>query len=495
VPPETTPPASAQAKPRAAIGTWLGVPAAVIVMALIGWFLTTKYSGGSKTSGAGKAAPAPARTQTESRPTLPTPNGNLVSTEYSPNGDIRVEHRSGGWLYLFSAKDESKRFSLRQTSEEAAYVLFSPDEKWLVINERGHLNDASARLYRRVRPDDVEFAEANSNDTPGESLADGGWRFYLKEVNLPESTAREQVRLSGIEWSRDSTGVKLRFDSFGPNGQKIVPVPYVCNYMVSENRFVSETDVAALRGMVKEPVTASSSMPPIFNEASSSSSWEKTINDFVISFVQVNQSPDTNGIVDCYAPAVAYFDQGKVDQNVIRTDVQNYNERWPIRHDDIENGSIGTREISPQADYVATFNQNFLVESPTRRECVRGKMAVTMHVTLEGGHPKITAIQQKNLQRDKGVLEVGTTGFVEVWQTGKQHAAHTAVQTKAQEAPAKNGEMDPAAAQILGRFFPGMVPGGAPAFSNPAAGHGGGGRARVRAAEVKKTKPKKQNHP
>jgi hypothetical protein len=283
---------------------------------------------------------------------------------------------------------------------------------------------------------------------------------------LAETTARDEVRLSGVEWKPDSSTVRLRFDNFGPKGQKLVPQPYVCAYDVNGKRFSSESDADAIRSILNAPVAQANEVP--INStlpAASEIPWQKHVGDFVTAFVRTNQSTDTEATVGYYAANVDYFDQGRVDQSFIHTDVEKYNGRWPTRHDEVENNYISFQETRPGSDYLASFNLIFFAASPARRECVRGKLAVTMHVTLTGD-PKITAMQQKTLQREKGTLQITNTGFTPVWHPSKQQARGSSPNTR-QSPSGNNNQMDPAAAGILGGILDGLSRGGHPPLIKP----------------------------
>jgi serine/threonine protein kinase len=397
------------------------------------------------------ATPAPTATATATATAVaaagpPSLSGDLISTAYSPNGDIRVEHRSGGLLYLIAASDPSKHHLLRQSEDDDTAVVFSPDEKWLVLNEHSQLNDASSQLYHRSRPDDVEYVQESNKTAADKTLSESAWKFYLGEVGLGEQASRRDVRLSGVEWKPDSSGIKLRFDSIGPEGQKVLPQPYVCVYDLGSKGFSSETDTTAIRAALQQP--------------HSQVAWQKQLTDFVAAFVRVNQTNDAAGTVACYAPRVDYFDQGAVDHSAINRDVEQYNIRWPTRHDEIENNDIVVREIQPGTEYVASFNLNFFAASPARLECVRGKSAFTMHVN-GGDNPRITAIQQKSLQREKGTLQVNGSGFTPVWGSNQQQVARRGGRGKAR--PTTPGtQNDPHAAEILNGILNGMSRGHIP---------------------------------
>jgi hypothetical protein len=377
----------------------------------------------------------------------PALEGEPLATEYSPKGDIRVEHRSGGWIYLVAQTADSKHHLLQKSTARTNTVLFSPDENWLVLTQHAQVNDSSSQIYHRAAPSDVEYREAVDENPLDKNLTEAGWKFYLHEVGLADSTARNEVRMSGVEWKLDSSGLKMRFDSFGANGQKILPQPYVCVYEVAGRQFVSESDVSGIRAAVN-PTPPPSDVP-----------WKKRVGDFVNAFVQANQSNDATPTVDSYAPMVNYFDQGRIDQAAIRTDVEKYNIRWPTRHDEIENNNIAFQEIQPSSDYLVNFNLLFFASSPARLECVRGNMAVAMHVSLTDG-PKITAIQQRSVNREKGVLQVSESGFTPLWGTSKQQSARRA-RRNPQQGQNQN-QPDPAAAEIFNGILKGMSRGRAP---------------------------------
>src|SRR3954453_12046342 len=82
-----------------------------------------------------------------------SPSIHQIRTEFSPQADIIVQHcwrRAGGeQIWLASADDFGKRRLLFDTGRSAD-VMFSPDEVWLVINDRWGSNGSSARLYKKV---------------------------------------------------------------------------------------------------------------------------------------------------------------------------------------------------------------------------------------------------------------------------------------------------------------------------------------------------------
>ncbi|MCG6552175.1 MAG: hypothetical protein L7F77_07595, partial [Candidatus Magnetominusculus sp. LBB02] len=84
-----------------------------------------------------------------------TPPQYLHKEYESPSGDIIVKHFSdapeditNSEVWLYSAKNPSKKFRL-YSYEVDATVIFSDDEKWLVLNHRSGSNEASAILFKK----------------------------------------------------------------------------------------------------------------------------------------------------------------------------------------------------------------------------------------------------------------------------------------------------------------------------------------------------------
>jgi hypothetical protein len=131
--------------------------------------------------------------------------------------------------------------------------------------------------------------------------------------------------------------------------------------------------------------------------------WRASIERFIRSYVVANQSKDTRATLACFAPSVDYFDEGRHDQSYIARDFETYSARWPLRHDTIE-GEVRIEERAPQREYTGSFKLNFYVESTARREWIKGQFALTLTIALIDGAPRIVAIKEKVLRRERGKL-------------------------------------------------------------------------------------------
>ena len=146
---------------------------------------------------------------------------------------------------------------------------------------------------------------------------------------------------------------------------------------------------------------APANSPPINLSAQNGRTWQAWIGDFVRQFVVANQSADLNTTLLCYAPTVSYFEERNKDQAYIRHDIEKYNQRWPIRHDEIE-GDIHLQEKVSGQQYLANFKLNFYAESPPRAIWTKGQFEIDLEIAIVDGVPKITAIREKMLHQHKG---------------------------------------------------------------------------------------------
>ena len=118
-------------------------------------------------------------------------------------------------------------------------------------------------------------------------------------------------------------------------------------------------------------------------------------------WVAANQLKDANATLALYAPIVDYFDDHQADQAFIRRDIEKYNERWPVRRDEIE-GDIHLQEKVPDKEYVANFKLNFYVESAPRAVWSKGQFTIDLNITITDGVPKISGIREKMVHQQKG---------------------------------------------------------------------------------------------
>jgi hypothetical protein len=167
---------------------------------------------------------------------------------------------------------------------------------------------------------------------------------------------------------------------------------------------------AMTTGPTAQPASAATSVSPVLSATPISDqaalgkngrTWQAWLGDFVRQFVAANQSKDPNTTLALYSPTVDYFDDHHTDQAFIRSDIEKYNERWPVRHDEIE-GDIHLQEKIPDQQYLANFKLNFYAESIPRNIWTKGQFIIDLDITIVDGVPKISGIREKMVHQQKG---------------------------------------------------------------------------------------------
>jgi hypothetical protein len=154
-----------------------------------------------------------------------------------------------------------------------------------------------------------------------------------------------------------------------------------------------------------EPATFQSRERARASPVISNSLWYERIGEFIKQFVQSNSSPDSLLTASFYAPNAEIFDEGSKNLDSIRRDIQAYNERWPTRRNEIR-GQIQLVEKVDNQEYGASFQQDYYVENPARREWIKGAVAIDLEIKVIEGLPKISSIKQTMLKREKGSLAI-----------------------------------------------------------------------------------------
>jgi hypothetical protein len=127
------------------------------------------------------------------------------------------------------------------------------------------------------------------------------------------------------------------------------------------------------------------------------------IDEFVRSFVASTETDDLGLSSSFYAATVDMFDEGRKPIHDVRSDIDKYNKRWPVRRTSVA-GPTRVKEIDLN-HYSVAFKQDYYVEDSGRREWINGTVAVDLQIEIdENGIPRITLMKQKSLRRDKGSI-------------------------------------------------------------------------------------------
>jgi hypothetical protein len=158
----------------------------------------------------------------------------VVAEQFSPTRAFLVEHyfERGGTdqIWLVSTADPAKR-RLLFTHERHAEIIFSPDEKYLVINNQCLSNEARVLLYRQKAGLEYELAA---------DLTDAAWQFFAHENGLKDPPGFDHSYVSALQWlGEKSPTILLSLDGHidGRNHTS----DWICLYEVATGKF--DTDL------------------------------------------------------------------------------------------------------------------------------------------------------------------------------------------------------------------------------------------------------------
>jgi hypothetical protein len=125
---------------------------------------------------------------------------------------------------------------------------------------------------------------------------------------------------------------------------------------------------------------------------------QEKVTAFLRDYLAVSMGDDAGAAAQFFAPAVDYFEEGKVDRDYILRDLEGYHKRWPQQSQIIE----GPPRITISADGIgATVEFNMRFDVRNGPSYIRGLTEDRMNLDLRGV-PKILAVKSKVLEREKG---------------------------------------------------------------------------------------------
>lgn len=182
----------------------------------------------------------------------PVPQTAPFHTDKSPSGTILAEHF---WLedvprrligrqqiWLRSAKGQGQPTLLFE-HQRIAEILFSPDERWIAIDDAPVSDWADVRLFRRV--DALKYQEADTIQ-PGKTCV-----ALLDRINKRAvSPVVDHIYINTVRWSPDSRALLLVVRGHGGNG--VVVRDWLCVFNLESLQ--ASTDLRLMnRGAVDDP--------------------------------------------------------------------------------------------------------------------------------------------------------------------------------------------------------------------------------------------------
>ncbi len=185
----------------------------------------------SETPTASTAPTAP--TKKTSVPHAPLADGAIVQREeLSPSGNIRVRYvRTKGnpvhQIIIESVEHpgESKVFFGFQ---RAAWILISPNDEWIALNNRPSAGHSELRIYHHDGPGLLDYIPSNETDEGGATFDQVIWNYYVQQLELSPDSPREGVTIDGVGWDPTSEKLAVTVTVEQADGSDEVPPPWNC---------------------------------------------------------------------------------------------------------------------------------------------------------------------------------------------------------------------------------------------------------------------------
>jgi hypothetical protein len=159
----------------------------------------------------------------------------------SASGNLRIEYlRNRASKMRRIVVEDAKRpdsSAILCESKHTVWALVSPNDQWIVINERGGTTDQrGVSLYHRRGDSLVQYALVQEARPDAGTLQDAVWKAYLNATNADPNTPRQGVTIDATAWENDSQKVDFSVAYLpGPNDPD-VPAPWSCTYDVASKQ-------------------------------------------------------------------------------------------------------------------------------------------------------------------------------------------------------------------------------------------------------------------
>jgi hypothetical protein len=152
----------------------------------------------------------------------------------SPSGNIRI-------TYFRDRKTKMRRIALEDVrrpgatavlceSKGTVWVLVSPDDQWIAVNERTPAGGGGIRLYHRESDSSVRYLASESTGQQNRTLQDTVWLRYLNATHVDASTPRRGVTVDATGWEGDSRKLDLSVAFLPTRENPDVSEPWSCSY-------------------------------------------------------------------------------------------------------------------------------------------------------------------------------------------------------------------------------------------------------------------------
>ena len=118
------------------------------------------------------------------------------------------------------------------------------------------------------------------------------------------------------------------------------------------------------------------------------------LRDYVGAFILAGLDPRVGSELEFFADRVQYYNQGVVDREKIRRDLQSYNQRWPQRRFWL----AGEVNVEPQPDSRLRVIFPLRYELRSAAERSSGKVQKTLLVEVTGEDLQIVGVNERKIR-------------------------------------------------------------------------------------------------
>jgi hypothetical protein len=208
---------------------------------------TTAAQASSAPAARNNASPARIATSASSPAAIAYGDFALERQVTSASGNLRIK-------YLRDHKTKIRRIAVEDVhrpggsavlceSKRSAWALVSPDDQWIVVDDRGATDGGGARLYRRNSDASIPFVLAQETGAP--SLQDMVWKAYLSSTHADPNTPRRGVTIDATGWENDSRQLDVSVVFLSTPQNPDVPEPWRCTYDVASKQIEPAPDQPA----------------------------------------------------------------------------------------------------------------------------------------------------------------------------------------------------------------------------------------------------------
>jgi hypothetical protein len=172
----------------------------------------------------------------------------------SPERDMVVEFRdvatsapfteNSREIWLVDAK-KHKQKKLLYTYHRAADVLFSPNEKWLLVDDHVGSNSSETHLFEHVSG--VEYRKSDLD--PEEAV----WRFFFEQMKLQRDPKKgplakdydemDHFYIHSVRWSTDSDAILFSLDGHNSGDPRPWAEGWLCVYDLRNQKVTLDLNV------------------------------------------------------------------------------------------------------------------------------------------------------------------------------------------------------------------------------------------------------------